>query len=103
MPVTRSCALAALVASVGIVLASSPADARKYCQGDRHMHYGSGTGPTKKVAMRNALSSWSGFTAFEYGNAYAYWKHARFKRKNCERASGGWSCNISANPCRVTR
>lgn len=98
----RLCAVA-LIAGLGLVLSAPSAHARKYCQGDNHLHYGNGTGAKKKIARRNALASWAGFTAFEYGNAYAYWRHARFKKTRCSRSGGGWSCQVSANPCRVTR
>lgn len=98
--------LAAICALAAVVIIADPAKARKskkYCQGGKHLHFGSGTGSSKKAASRNAIASWAGFTAFEYGNAYAYWRHARFKRNSCNRSGSGWSCSVSANPCRVTR
>ena len=75
----------------------------KYCQGDRHMHYGSGTGRTKKAARRAAIQAWVDFTVFEYGSAYGRFKNARFRRVSCGKQGGSWTCNVEANPCRRAR
>lgn len=51
------------------LLMTGPAEAvkRKACMAD-HFHYGSSSGqPNKKAAEREAIASWEGFTAFEYG------------------------------------
>ncbi|MGI9406684.1 MAG: hypothetical protein ACR2O4_09970 [Hyphomicrobiaceae bacterium] len=100
----RSLSAASIMFAVATAYSVS-ADARvsKYCQGDRHMHYGSGGGPSKKAARRAAIQSWADFTAFEYGNAFANYRNARFKRIACSRSSSGWSCDVEANPCRVAR
>ncbi|MEO0618257.1 MAG: hypothetical protein AAFZ01_03155 [Pseudomonadota bacterium] len=88
---------------VALTTVPGTAYAKRYCQGDRHMHYGSGSGPTKRTARRSAIASWSGFTAFEYGNAYARFSNARFKRVSCDKEAGGWSCKVEGNPCRRAR
>ncbi|MEL7543397.1 MAG: hypothetical protein AAGJ70_06440 [Pseudomonadota bacterium] len=91
------------IGAIAVIAAPDTAHAKRYCQGDRHMHYGSGSGPTKRTAKRSAIASWSGFTAFEYGNAYARFSNARFKRVRCGKSSGGWSCSVEGNPCRRAR
>lgn len=84
------------------LLMTGPAEAvkRKACMAD-HFHYGSSSGqPNKKAAEREAIASWEGFTAFEYGNAWASFKRARSKNVSCSQADGGWGCNVEGVPCR---
>jgi hypothetical protein len=80
-----------------------PAEAirRRACMAD-HFHYGSSTGqPNKRVAKAEAIASWQGFTAFEYGNAFGSFRRARSKKVKCVRESGGrWGCNVEGVPCR---
>ena len=89
----------------GIVLATTiatPADAarRKLCMTD-HFHYGSSSGHRdKKIARAEAISSWAGFTAFEYGDAWANFRLARSKGVTCRKEESGWGCNVEGVPCR---
>lgn len=69
-----------------------------------HFHHGYSAGHrSKKLAMREAVSGWRGFTAFEYGDHWASWRRAKTKRVSCDRSSGGWSCSIEARPCKPHR
>lgn len=66
-----------------------------------HFHTGSGTGSTKDAAMKSAIASWSGFTAWEYGGNWGSWKLSESRNGKCEPGlGGGWSCTIHARPCR---
>lgn len=69
------------------------------CTAD-HYHDGSGSGRTQAAALRSAISAWSGFTAWEYGSSWGSWGAAARKSVRCTRAAGGYSCDISAMPCR---
>lgn len=70
------------------------------CMAD-HWHYGSSSShPTKEKAQRDAVSSWSSFTDFEYGSNWARWGKAGSKKVSCSNSSGGWTCNVEARPCR---
>lgn len=102
--------LAALAVLSGVVALSGPAVAddtgfaymheiRGRCMAD-HFHYGSGTGRTKALAMRDAIGSWASFTALEYGSDWARWSRAASKAASCSKDSGGVSCSISARPCK---
>lgn len=104
-----------LLTAVGLVLvAATPAAADdtgfayahdlrreggRKCMSD-HYHYGSGTGATKASAQRDAIGSWASFTALEYGSDWARWGRAASKGVSCSRDSSGYSCSISARPCR---
>lgn len=65
-----------------------------------HYHDGNGTGPTQASAARAAIGAWSGFTAWEYGSSWGRYGLAVGKSMKCARSSGGWSCDVSARPCR---
>jgi len=66
-----------------------------------HEHYGSSAGMRdKKSATAEAIKSWSGFTAFEYGTTWANFNKAHKKRISCTQGSGGWGCEIEAIPCK---
>lgn len=68
-----------------------------------HFHYGSsGIFKTKRRARRDAIISWQDFTDFEYGSDWATFSRAAEKSMDCS-SSGGWSCNVSARPCRYKR
>lgn len=71
----------------------------RLCQVD-HFHYGSGTGATKAAAMRDAIGSWASFTALEYGSDWARWGRAASKGQSCSKDPSGFSCSISARPCK---
>jgi hypothetical protein len=74
-------------------------DIRGRCFTD-HFHYGNGSGRTKQAAMRDAIGSWSSFTALEYGSDWARWGRAAGKSASCSKDSSGVSCSISARPCK---
>jgi hypothetical protein len=66
-----------------------------------HWHYGSGSGPSKKVAQAQAISSWSSFVDLEYGSDWARFSRAAQKAINCSPAGGGAvDCQIDARPCK---
>ncbi len=71
----------------------------RLCMSD-HWHSGSGSGRDQKAAMRDAVGSWASFTALEYGSVWASWGRAAGKGASCSKDSGGYSCSISARPCR---
>lgn len=113
--------LAVLVAAFGVMIAaaipSAPARAddngvaasihdlrregRRWCQ-DGHFHTGNSAGAaTKKAAMAEAIDSWQGFTAFEYGTDWAYFRIAASKSVKCSQGpGGGWGCEVEARPCK---
>ena len=98
--------LAGLISVATVLALTMPADAAKRKRGGKvcmtdHFHYGSSSGErNKKLARREAISSWAGFTAFEYGNAWASFRLARSKSVRCSRSDSGWGCNVEAVPCR---
>ncbi|MFN3869284.1 MAG: hypothetical protein ACK4MF_09485 [Hyphomicrobiaceae bacterium] len=73
----------------------------RLCMTD-HFHHGSSAGqPSKAAAMKEAVASWSGFTAFEYGNEWANFAKAGSKTATCTKStSGSWGCELQARPCR---
>ncbi|MBU2583196.1 MAG: hypothetical protein KJ622_15920 [Alphaproteobacteria bacterium] len=76
---------------------------RKTCFGD-HSHAGNSSGKkSEKAALAAAIDDWQGFTAFEYGTDWAYYKHAHAKTKSCSQEASGWSCSIDAVPCNPRR
>lgn len=72
---------------------------RKTCLVD-HEHAGSGSGATRKAAEASAISSWVGFTAWEYGSAWASFANAIGKKVNCSGAGSSFQCDLLAVPCR---
>ncbi|MEM8971285.1 MAG: hypothetical protein AAGD43_04375 [Pseudomonadota bacterium] len=64
-----------------------------------HFHSGNGEGRTKKAALRSAIASWEGFTAWEYGTDWARFKSAGSRGVTYTKAGGGWSANVEARPC----
>ncbi len=73
-------------------------EGRKTCFTD-HFHSGTGYAKSKKAALRQAIISWSSFTATEYGSDWARWRLASSKGKRCDRTGGGWDCYVEARPC----
>jgi hypothetical protein len=72
----------------------------KLCMSE-HFHYGSSNGlSTRKAAEAEAISSWASFTAFEYGSAWSDFRLAGSRGMNCKQASGSWSCEVEARPCK---
>jgi hypothetical protein len=72
---------------------------KKMCMVD-HWHYGSGSGKTKALAQRDAISSWQSFTDFEYGSDWARFSKAVAKKVSCSGSGGSYSCQVEARPCR---
>lgn len=75
------------------------AEGGRWCMSD-HTHVGSGSGATRQAAEREAASSYSSFTALEYGNQWGSWRLAAGRTTNCSQTAGSWSCNIEGRPCR---
>jgi hypothetical protein len=71
---------------------------RKTCMLD-HFHDGSGSGATRSQAERAAIRAWTDFTAWEYGSHWGRYGLAVSKSMSCS-GGGGWSCSVSARPCR---
>jgi hypothetical protein len=72
----------------------------KMCMVD-HFHNGASSGATsRKQAEVQAIASWVGFTAWEYGGNWGSWRLAETKRVNCDHAGGRWSCSLEARPCK---
>jgi hypothetical protein len=75
-------------------------EGKKVCL-DGHFHSGSSAGvKDKKAALAEAIKSWAGFTAFEYGTDWANWSKAANKSANCSQGASGWGCSIEARPCK---
>lgn len=75
-------------------------EGRRLCM-DGHFHSGNSAGAkTKKAAMSEAVNSWAGFTAWEYGTDWASWTKAANKSASCSQSASGWSCSIEARPCK---
>lgn len=66
-----------------------------------HYHTGQGNGPTKKAAQAAAIDDWEGFTAFEYGSAWARFRGASDRGVRYEKTSDGWTANVEGRPCRA--
>ena len=80
-----------------------PERGKRLCLTD-HFHAGSSTGQSnKKTAMREAIASWQGFTAMEYGSDWAYFKLASSKSVKCSQATSGWACDVEARACKRMR
>ena len=67
---------------------------------DGHSHSGNGSGSSRKAAEAQAVDSWAGFTAGEYGSDWAHIGKAIGRSMRCSQSSGGWSCDLEATPCR---
>jgi len=65
-----------------------------------HSHAGTGSGATRKIAEMQAVNSWAGFTAWEYGTDWAKIGKAVKKSMSCSGAGGSWTCNLNATPCK---
>ena len=75
------------------------AERGKVCLID-HYHAGNGEGRTKKLARRAAIKDWQGFTAWEYGTDWAYFKRAASRAIEYSRTESGWQARLEARPCR---
>ncbi len=66
-----------------------------------HLHHGSGTGTSKRAAIRQAIKTWSSFTVWEYGSDWGRFSRAAGKSADCTvSGSRGWRCNVKARACR---
>jgi hypothetical protein len=66
-----------------------------------HFHHGSSGGhDTRAAAEREAIASWSGFTAWEYGDRWGSWRIAASRKASCSQLTGSWGCQVEARPCR---
>jgi len=86
-------------------LSFAPAQAAKECK-PGHWHYGGSNGAfkSKKAAMRDAIRAWAGFTDFEYGSAWAFFRNAANKGSKCEKVVGNrWKCTVEGRPCKRVR
>jgi hypothetical protein len=69
-----------------------------------HFHHGASTGkPTQKEAEAAAIRDWSGFTGFEYGDAWSDYAIAASKTMQCARSGNDWSCDVDARPCKSVK
>lgn len=72
----------------------------KTCMSD-HYHHGTSSGQSsRKLAEIEAGRDWAGFTAFEYGSAWANYALAASKSVVCDQDGKGWGCSVAARPCR---
>lgn len=109
-------AAAALAATVATSLAATPAHADdtgvaqtlhatariggKLCLTE-HSHFGGSSGQaSEKAAKAEAIKAWAGFTAWEYGTDWANIRKAIKVSMRCSQGSGGWGCELNANPCK---
>ena len=75
-------------------------EAGRWCMAD-HFHSGSSNGNSSRAAAEAAaISSWSSFTALEYGNHWGSWRIAGSRKMNCSSNAGSWGCEAEARPCR---
>jgi hypothetical protein len=109
----RNIALSAGALALAVVLAPAGAQAQdglagihtwvrvggKTCMAD-HFHDGSGNGPTRAKALQAAIGAWQDFTAWEYSGRWGRYANAVSKTQTCTGDSGGFSCSVSARPCR---
>ena len=94
--------VAALADDTGVAtsLHASMRVGNKICLVD-HSHNGNSSGlPTEKAAKAAAIDSWAGFTAWEYGTDWANIRKAIRVSMRCSQSSGGWGCDLNANPCK---
>lgn len=85
---------------LGQFLHSVRKEGRKVCMAD-HFHTGTSAGASsKKAAMYQAVDSWQGFTAAEYGTDWARYRKASSKSAKCSVGPSGWSCEVLGRPCK---
>lgn len=113
MAKTFSCAMAAVLAlclpifdaraddtGIAQMLHGQKREGKRVCL-DGHFHSGESYGlPTRKAAEIEAVKSWAGFTAFEYGTDWAQWTRAGSKQMECSQGASGWGCKAEARPCK---
>ncbi len=67
-----------------------------------HAHHGSGSGATREQALADAAHGWGSFTALEYGQVWGDFRVAHNQTVSCAPSGGGWSCSLTASPCRAS-
>ena len=67
---------------------------------DGHSHSGSGTGATRKIAEMQAISSWYGYTAGEYGSDWANINKSIKRSMKCSGGGNNYNCDVEATPCK---
>ncbi len=69
--------------------------------GQYHFHHGHGDmSRSKDLAKKSAARSWSSFTEWEYGRAWANIRRAVRVHYDCKRlGSRSWRCEVEAVPC----
>ena len=69
-----------------------------------HDHSYGGSGPTRRSALRAAITGWSSFTSLEYGAAWGRFSRAKNRSANCYKgglnARKRWYCDVVAVACR---
>ena len=75
------------------------AEGGRWCMSS-HTHMGSGSGPTRQAAERDAASNYASVTAWEYGNNWGSFQLAASRTTSCSQSGGSWSCSVEARPCR---
>jgi hypothetical protein len=67
---------------------------------DGHSHGGSGQGATRKIAEMQALKSWYGYTAGEYGSDWSNINKAIKRSMKCSGGGSSYSCDVEATACK---
>jgi hypothetical protein len=84
-------------------LHAQKSEGKRICMSE-HFHHGSSAGkPTQKEAEAAAIRDWSGFTGFEYGEAWSDYAIAASKTMKCARSGDDWSCELDARPCKSAK
>jgi len=72
---------------------------KKTCLVD-HYHNGNGSGPSRRLAERAAISSWTDFTVFEYGSSWGSYGLSVAKKMSCGGSGSNWQCSVDSIACR---
>lgn len=67
---------------------------------DGHSHGGSGSGATRKLAEMQAIQSWYGYTAGEYGSDWANINKAIKRSMKCSGGGSNYNCDVEATACK---
>lgn len=83
-----------------LVLSGVSAEAARVCKDD-HWHDGAGEIlGNRKAALASAISYWTGYTAAEYGDAWANWNRSADRKVTCDKLAGDkWQCFVVGRPC----
>jgi hypothetical protein len=74
-------------------------EGNRICMTD-HFHDGYGQASKRGGAEAAAILHWRQFTAGEYGLAWGSYLAAASKSMKCTQSDSGWSCHVTARPCR---